>query len=86
MSEAEPHTKAFDLQTVDEIIRSTVEPAAAEVDRTGAFPRAALEAFGREGLLGLISSRDVGGLGESHRAATMVVERVASAWAMPRRM
>ena len=81
MSEAEPHTKVFDLQTVDEIVRGTVEPAAAEVDRTGAFPRAALEAFGREGLLGLISSRDVGGLGESHRAATMVVERVASACA-----
>lgn len=81
MSEAEPHTKAFDLQTVDEIVRTTVAPAAAEVDRTGAFPRAALEAFGREGLLGLLSSRDVGGLGESHRAATQVVERVASACA-----
>jgi alkylation response protein AidB-like acyl-CoA dehydrogenase len=73
--------KAFDLQTVDEIVGRAVAPAAAEVDRTGAFPRAALEAFGREGLLGLISSRDVGGLGESHRAATLVVERVASACA-----
>lgn len=81
MSEAEPHTKAFDLQTVDEIVRTTVAPAAAAVDRTGAFPRAALEAFGREGLLGLLSSRDVGGLGESHRAATLVIERVASACA-----
>ena len=81
MSEAEQHTKAFDLQTVDEIVRRIVAPAAAEVDRTGAYPRAALEAFGREGLLGLLSSRDVGGLGESHRAATLVVERVASACA-----
>jgi tripartite-type tricarboxylate transporter receptor subunit TctC len=55
-----------------------VAPAAEEVDRDGAFPRAALEAFGRAGLLGLVSSRDVGGLGESHRAAAQVVERVAA--------
>lgn len=81
MSEAEPHARAFDLRVVEEIVARTVEPAAAEVDRAGAFPRAALDAFGRAGLLGLISSREVGGLGESHRAATQVVERVASACA-----
>ncbi len=81
MSETEPRAKAFDLRAVDEIIAGTVAPAAAEVDRAGAFPRAALDAFGRAGLLGLVSSREVGGLGESHRAATQVVERVASACA-----
>lgn len=81
MSEVEPHTKVFDLHAVDEIVGRVVAPTAEEVDRTGAFPRAALEAFGRAGLLGLISSRDVGGLGASHRAATLVVERVASACA-----
>jgi alkylation response protein AidB-like acyl-CoA dehydrogenase len=78
MSEAEPRAKAFDLRAVDEIIAGTVAPAAAEVDRAGAFPRAALDAFGRAGLLGLVSSSEVGGLGESHGAATQVVERVAS--------
>ena len=78
MSEAESRAKAFDLRAVDEIIGGTVAPAAAEVDSAGAFPRAALDAFGRAGLLGLVSSREVGGLGESHRAATRVVERVAS--------
>ena len=81
MSEVEPHTKVFDLHAVDEIVGRVVAPTAEEVDRKGAFPRAALEAFGQAGLLGLISSRDVGGLGESHRAATQVVERVASACA-----
>jgi alkylation response protein AidB-like acyl-CoA dehydrogenase len=81
MSEAEPRAKAFDLRAVDEIIAGTVAPAAAEVDSAGAFPRAALEAFGRAGILGLVSSREVGGFGESHRAATQVVERVASACA-----
>ena len=81
MSEAEPRAKAFDLRAVDEIVAGTVAPAAVEVDRDSAFPRAALDAFGRAGLLGLISSRDVGGLGETHRAAAQVVERVASACA-----
>lgn len=81
MSEVEPRAKAFDLGAVDEIVAGTVAPAAAEVDSKGTFPRAALEAFGRAGLLGLVSSREVGGLGESHRAATLVVERVASACA-----
>lgn len=81
MSEAEPRAKAFDLRAVDEIIAGTVAPAAVEVDRDGTFPRAALDAFGQAGLLGLVSSREVGGLGESHRAATQVVERVASACA-----
>lgn len=81
MSEAEPRAKAFDLRAVDEIIAGTVAPAAAEVDGAGAFPRAALDAFGQAGLLGLVSAREVGGLGESHRAATQVVERVASACA-----
>ena len=81
MSEAEPRAKAFDLRAVDEIVAGAVAPAAVEVDRAGAFPRAALDAFGRAGLLGLISSREVGGLGESHRAAAQVVERVASACA-----
>jgi len=81
MSEVEPRTKAFDLRAVDEIVVETVAPAAERIDRMGAFPREALTAFGRAGLLGLVSSPDVGGLGESHRAATLVVERVASACA-----
>src|SRR4051812_38213004 len=81
MSDVEPLTKAFDLRAVDEIVAGTVAPAAGEVDGAGAFPRTALDAFGRAGLLGLVSAREVGGLGESHRAAAQVVERVASACA-----
>jgi alkylation response protein AidB-like acyl-CoA dehydrogenase len=81
MSDVEPRSKAFDLRAVDEIVVETVAPAAERIDRTGAFPREGLDAFGRAGLLGLVSSPDVGGLGESHRAAALVVERVASACA-----
>jgi alkylation response protein AidB-like acyl-CoA dehydrogenase len=79
MSNAETHSKAYDA--LDGIIGETVAPAAAEIDRTAAFPSAALRALGQAGLLGLVSSREVGGLGESQRAATMVVERIATACA-----
>ncbi|MBO0798211.1 MAG: acyl-CoA dehydrogenase family protein, partial [Blastocatellia bacterium] len=68
------------LSWLDEIERISTEiiaPAAAEVDGSGAFPRTGLEAMGDAGLLGLISSRDAGGLGEGHRAAVQVVERIA---------
>lgn len=59
------------------ILDDVVAPAAAEVDRTGAYPRAALDALGRAGLLGLISAPEVGGLGQGHRAATAVVQALA---------
>src|SRR3954463_3464394 len=78
MSEVEPRAQSFDLRAVEEIVKGVVAPAAAEVDSAGTFPRAALDAFGRAGLLGLISSREVGGLGESHRAAAQMIERVAA--------
>lgn len=78
MSNAEPQKKSFDPDTLDRIISETVAPAAEEIDRTGAFPREALKALGDAGLLGLVSSTEVGGLGESQRAAALVVERLAT--------
>lgn len=69
------------LERLETIVQEAIEPAAQATDKDGTFPRAALEAMGREGLLGLVSSPEVGGLGESHRAATLVVERIASACA-----
>ena len=81
MSIAETSSKPVDPAVLDSIISETVAPAAEEIDSTGAFPRAALRALGDAGLLGLVSSVEVGGLGQSHRAAAMVVERLASACA-----
>src|SRR3954467_3791345 len=81
MSSAELHSKKFDPGVLDRIISETVAPAAEVIDRTGAFPREALHAFGKAGLLGLVSSSEVGGTGESQRAATLVVERIAAACA-----
>jgi alkylation response protein AidB-like acyl-CoA dehydrogenase len=66
---------AFDA--LERIIAEVVAPAAAEIDQSGAFPRAAIDALGAAGLLGLISAPEVGGQGQAHRAATLVVERLA---------
>jgi alkylation response protein AidB-like acyl-CoA dehydrogenase len=65
------------LETLEQVIAYVVAPSAVEIDQTGAFPRAALGALGTAGLLGLISAPEVGGQGQAHRAATMVVERLA---------
>ena len=68
----------------DSIIEAVIAPAATRQTAPAAFPRAALDALGQAGLLGLVSAPDVGGLGQGHRAATQVVERIARA-APPRR-
>jgi len=65
------------LAALAPVIADVVGPAAAEVDRLGTYPRAALDALGRAGLLGLVSAPEVGGGGEGHRAATAVVQALA---------
>lgn len=50
---------------------------AERVDAQAAFPEAAAAALANEGLMGLVSAREVGGLGHGHRAAALVVERLA---------
>jgi alkylation response protein AidB-like acyl-CoA dehydrogenase len=65
------------LADVERIAAEVVEPAAAEVDATGTFPRAGMDALARAGLLGLVSAADVGGLGHGAGAAAAVVRRLA---------
>ena len=69
------------LDALAPVIADVVAPAADEIDRSGAYPRAALDALGAAGLLGLISAEDVGGMGMGHRAAAEVVEHLAGACA-----
>ncbi|HEU0168148.1 MAG TPA: acyl-CoA dehydrogenase family protein [Chloroflexota bacterium] len=69
------------LAAVDRVIQEVVEPAAAQVDASGSFPRAGIQALGQSGLLGLVSATEVGGQGEGLRAAALVVERLAQACA-----
>jgi alkylation response protein AidB-like acyl-CoA dehydrogenase len=49
---------------------------AAEIDR-GAFPTATLKVLGEDGILGLVSSREVGGKGAGLPEAVALVERLA---------
>ena len=59
------------------VIDDVVAPNAGDVDRTGNYPRANLDALGEAGILGLVSSTDVGGGGEGLAAAADVVEQLA---------
>lgn len=65
------------LDKLEPIVTEIIAPQAAEIDRAGAFPRAAMTALGEAGLLGLVSAKEVGGMGESHRAATFVMDRIS---------
>ncbi|MGH9226529.1 MAG: acyl-CoA dehydrogenase family protein [Acidimicrobiales bacterium] len=65
------------LDALAPIVEEIVGPWAAEIDAEGRYPTEALAALGSAGLLGLISAREVGGRGEGHRAATLVVEELA---------
>lgn len=76
MSTTTTTRRPYYLDDLEQVITETIAPLASEIDQTGAYPRAALEALGKAGLLGLISAKDVGGLGEAHRAATLVIEEI----------
>jgi len=65
------------LDTLEPVLAEIIAPAAGEIDRTAAYPQAALDRLAQVGLLGLVSAKGVGGLGEGIRAATFVVEQIA---------
>ena len=67
------------LDDLDDVVTRTIAPGALEVDRTGVFPRADIEALAGSGTLGLLSSRDVGGTGGSLADVAAVLERIARA-------
>ncbi|MEP7356505.1 MAG: acyl-CoA dehydrogenase family protein [Anaerolineales bacterium] len=71
-----PQSQSY-METLEPIAAGIVAASAIEIDQTGAYPRAALTALGEAGLLGLVSAKDVGGMGLGQRAAAMVVERLA---------
>src|ERR1044071_904922 len=65
------------LDSLEPVAVEVIRPAAAEIDQSGVFPRAAMNALSQAGLLGLISAQEVGGQGQGLRAAALVIERVA---------
>jgi alkylation response protein AidB-like acyl-CoA dehydrogenase len=69
--------EAHYLAKLSTVIHDVIAPLADRIDQQAEFPREAMKALGQAGLLGLISAQEVGGMGESHRAATAVVEQLA---------
>jgi isovaleryl-CoA dehydrogenase len=61
------------------VITEVIEPNAANLDRSGEFPRANLDALAEAGLLGLVSDADVGGAGGGVADAAATVEALARA-------
>jgi len=71
-----PLTMTTELDKLIESVAAIAAQNAAEVDR-GNFPKATIDAMRANGLLGLVSSTDVGGKGQGLAQATQVVERIA---------
>lgn len=65
------------LSLVESLAGGVVADNAHEIDRARLFPRASIDALREAGLLGLISAKEVGGMGHGPRAAAAVVELLA---------
>lgn len=65
-------------ELLEEIIVNVVDPAAADVDENGTFPHEAMRALGKAGLLGLLSSTEVGGRGGWLGEAAQIIRRLAA--------
>ena len=65
------------VQELNSIIGDIISPSARSTDKTATFPRANITALGQAGILGLISSKEVGGMGLGLREAAAVVEAIS---------
>lgn len=65
------------LEVLEPLVSTLIAPEAAQTDQLARFPRAAVDALGEAGLLGLISAEEVGGMGLGVAQACRVVERIA---------
>jgi isovaleryl-CoA dehydrogenase len=73
------HLSAERAAALTAVIDEVVLPSATQTDQLGEFPGQAVEAMGDAGLLGLVSSSEVGGGGSGLPAAAEVIERLAGA-------
>ncbi len=67
------------LATLERVANDVIAERAIGVDASAEFPAAAIAALGEAGLMGLMSAREVGGLGGGPRLASAVIRRVAQA-------
>ena len=61
-------------ESANRVVTEVIAPSAANVDRQAQFPHRNLDALAMAGLLGLISAKEAGGIGEGMRAAALVIE------------
>ncbi len=66
-------------EALDRLITDVIAPSAQQVDQAGTFPTQNIQALGEAGILGLVSSTDVGGGGKTLRDAAEVIEQLAGA-------
>jgi alkylation response protein AidB-like acyl-CoA dehydrogenase len=66
-------------QELDQIVNDIVAPKATEIDESARFPRAAVDALTKAGILSLTISPEYGGLGGSLRDAAHVVRSLSRA-------
>ncbi|MGZ3781561.1 MAG: acyl-CoA dehydrogenase family protein [Pseudobdellovibrionaceae bacterium] len=67
------------IESAKSIVSDIILPLADTTDKNAAFPRQAMSALGKAGILGLISAKEVGGKGLGLREAAEVVEIIATA-------
>lgn len=67
----------FDIASLEKIITEQLDPLAPVTDKEAKFPRPAIDALSKAGFLGLISSKEMGGLGQGLAEASRVVSRLA---------
>lgn len=65
------------LDALDRIVADTLEPLALRTDREARFPREVISALAQAGVLGIVSSREMGGEGLGLREAATVVSSLA---------
>ncbi|TCK84312.1 acyl-CoA dehydrogenase family protein [Paraburkholderia sp. BL9I2N2] len=65
------------IDALNRIVSTVISPVSRDIDQLANFPRAALDALGQSGLLGLFSAPEVGGMGLGLDEASQVVECIA---------
>ncbi len=65
------------MDSLDHVITNQLDALAPETDQNARFPRPVIDALAKAGLLGLVSSKDVGGLGLGLAEASHVVAKLA---------
>jgi len=74
-------TEALIMETVRAFAHDRVKPRAAEIDRSGQYPRDLVAAMGEMGLMGVCLPEEYGGAGQSYVLFAMIVEELCAACA-----